>query len=110
MPKPAELLAEAVRLFGLQDFEKALEAYRRLEKADPRSTDALHGIAMCHFRLGRLDEAIAAAKRILEVDPADSFAHTSLSMFYQRKGMIQEAEAEAAKARTAEWRREIEEG
>jgi len=108
MPTPAELLKEAVRLFGLNDFEKAIEAYRRLLEADPRSTNALHGIAMSHFRLGRFDEAIEAAKRVLEIDPSDSFAHTSLSMFYQRKGMIQQAEEEAAKARTGEWRRDIE--
>ncbi len=107
MPTREELFERAVGLYAQTKFEEAALAYRAVLEADPRYTEALHGLAMSCFQLHRYDEAIDTAKKILEIDPDDAFAHTGLSMFYQRKGMISEAEKEQAEARVAGWRRQL---
>ena len=84
--------------------EQAVDEYRRAVAADPRFTDALHGLSRALQDLDRLDEAIAIAQQISEIDPDDILAHTSLSILYQHKGMIAEAEAEALKAKLLGWK------
>ncbi len=90
--------------------EQAVEEYRRALAADPRFTDALHGLSRALQDLNRLDEAIEVSRRISEVDPDDILAHTSLSILYQKKGMVPEAEAEGNKARVLGWKRELKKG
>lgn len=92
------------------EHERALNEYRMSLAADPRFTEAMHGMARALQDLGRLDEAIAIAKRIAEIDPDDVLAYTSLSVLYQKKGMIPEAEAEGAKARVLGWKQQLKKG
>ena len=87
--------------------EQAVDEYRRAVAADPRFTDALHGLSRALQDLDRLDEAIAIAQQISEIDPDDILAHTSLSILYQHKGMIAEAEAEALKAKLLGWKKQL---
>ena len=100
---------KALKLFGENKPQEAIEQYRQALTEDPDWTEALHGLAMAQMQAGLLDEAIATGLRIVELDPNDAFAHTSLSMFYQRKGMIDEAEREGAKARMVAWKNELKE-
>jgi tetratricopeptide (TPR) repeat protein len=90
--------------------EQAVEEYRRAVAADPKFTDALHGLSRALQDLNRFDEAIAAAKQISEIDPDDILAHTSLSILYQKKGMVPEAEAEGNKARVLGWKQQLKKG
>ncbi|MFZ0687691.1 MAG: tetratricopeptide repeat protein [Terriglobales bacterium] len=87
--------------------EQAVERYRLALEADPKFTDALHGLSRALQDLNRLDEAIAVSKQISEIDPDDVLAHTGLSILYQKKGMVPEAEAEANKARVLGWKRQL---
>ena len=89
---------------------EAVEQYRRALEADPKFTDALHGLSRALQDLNRIDEAIEVAKRISEIDPDDVLAHTSLSILYQKKGMVPEAEAEGNKARVLGWKQELKKG
>ena len=66
--------------------EQAVEQYRQSVEADPKFTDALHGLSRALQDLNRFDEAIAVARKISEIDPDDILAHTSLSILYQKKG------------------------
>ncbi|MGA7849793.1 MAG: tetratricopeptide repeat protein [Terriglobales bacterium] len=91
-------------------YEQAVEQYRLAVAADPRFTDALHGLSRALQDLNRLDEAIEVSKQISEIDPDDILAHTSLSILYQKKGMVPEAEAEGNKARVLGWKRELKKG
>src|SRR5467141_4718276 len=90
--------------------EQAVEEYRQAVAADPKFTDALHGLSRALQDLNRFDEAIEVAQQISDIDPDDILAHTSLSILYQKKGMVPEAEAEGNKARSEggrvgkEWR------
>jgi len=87
--------------------EEAVAAYRESLAADPKFTDALHGLARVLQDLERYDEAIAVAQEIAKIDPDDVLAHTSLSVLYMKKGMIPEAEAEGAKARVLGWKQQL---
>jgi tetratricopeptide (TPR) repeat protein len=87
--------------------EQAVEEYRQAVAADPRFTDALHGLSRALQDLNRLDEAIVVAQQISETDPDDILAHTSLSILYQKKGMVPEAEAEGNKARVLGWKQQL---
>ena len=89
---------------------QAIEEYRRALAADPRFTDALHGLSRALQDLNRLDEAIAVSRQISEIDPDDILAHTSLSILYQKKGMVPEAEAEGNKARVLGWKQQLKKG
>jgi tetratricopeptide (TPR) repeat protein len=90
--------------------EQAVEEYRQAVAADPRFTDALHGLSRALQDLNRLDEAIVVSKQISAIDPDDILAHTSLSILYQKKGMVPEAEAEGNKARVLGWKQQLKKG
>ncbi len=100
----------ALDLMADGKLEDAVQAYRDSLTADPKFTEAMHGLARALQDLERYDEAIAVAKQIAEVDPDDVLAHTSLSVLYQKKGMIPEAEAEGAKARVLGWKQQLKKG
>jgi len=95
-----DLVAEGHHEMAVAEYQKSLEA-------DPRFTEAMHGLARALQDLNRLDDAIAVAKRISEIDPDDVLAHTSLSVLYQKKGMIPEAEAEGNTARVLGWKQQL---
>ena len=87
--------------------EQAVEAYRKALTADPKFTDALHGLSRALQDLSRFDEAIEVSRQITEVDPDDILAHTSLSILYQHKGLIAEAEAEGLRAKLLGWKKQL---
>ena len=90
--------------------EQAVEQYRLAVAADPKFTDALHGLSRALQDLNRFDEAIEVAQQISDIDPDDILAHTSLSILYQKKGMVPEAEAEGNKARVLGWKQQLKKG
>ncbi len=90
--------------------EHAVDEYRLAVAADPKFTDALHGLSRALQDLNRFDEAIIVAQQISEIDPDDILAHTSLSILYQKKGMVPEAEAEGNKARVLGWKQQLKKG
>ena len=87
--------------------EQAVEQYRQAVAADPKFTDARHGLSRALQDLNRFDEAIVVARQISDIDPDDILAHTSLSILYQKKGMVPEAEAEGNKARVLGWKQQL---
>jgi tetratricopeptide (TPR) repeat protein len=112
---PARQLAEdhyyaALDLVLEGHHEHAVAEYKRAVAADPKFTDALHGLSLALLDLHRFDEAIEVSKQISEIDPDDILAHTSLSILYQKKGMVPEAEAEGNKARVLGWKQQLKKG
>ena len=63
------LLLKAGLLLDSRDGDAALELYERAAAADPRSAEALNGLARCLHALGRDEEALnlaEAARRLLD--------------------------------------------
>ena len=110
MPDKEELYDQAVDAYADDNYDEAIELYKKALEADPAYTDALHGLVMCYQAKGDLDTAIELTKRYIEAQPEDILAFTNLSMFYQKKGMIKEAEAAGAEARRLDWKRQLKEG
>lgn len=100
----------ALDLMADGKLEESVAAYRESLAADPKFTEAMHGLARALQDLERYDEAITVANQIAAIDPDDVLAHTSLSVLYQKKGMIPEAEAEGAKARVLGWKQQLKKG
>ena len=82
---------EAFDAFLRQEYDEAIEGYRRALEIDERFALAYEA----HSRKGDLDAAVEAIRKAIEIDPEESLFHTSLSRFYQMQGRIPEAEQEA---------------
>lgn len=76
--KPDATLAEAFDAFQAGNLAVARAAYEKLLQADPRSSEALHGLAAIALREGRADVAAVAYLRILDANPSDAAAHAGL--------------------------------
>jgi len=64
--------------FNRGDLALAQIEYEQAQKADPRNTDALHGLAAIALRQGRTDQAEWLYRQITEADPHDTVAMTAL--------------------------------
>lgn len=64
--------------FNRGDLASAQTEYTRALQADPRNTDALHGLAAIALRQGQLDRAAAGYQKILEANPQDAAAMAAL--------------------------------
>jgi tetratricopeptide (TPR) repeat protein len=102
-----EFFELAVNAFGDNKLDESIQNYQKALQIDGNYQDALHGLGMALFNIGRVDEAIATAKRLIEIDKDDILAHTSLSMFYQSQNRIEEAEKEGNVARILGWKQEL---
>ncbi|MCK9389580.1 MAG: tetratricopeptide repeat protein [Sulfuritalea sp.] len=64
--------------FNRGDLALAQIEYEQAQKADPRNTDALHGLAAIALRQGRTDQAEWLYRQITEADPHDTVAMAAL--------------------------------
>jgi Flp pilus assembly protein TadD len=64
--------------FNRGDLALAQLEYERAQKAEPRNTDVLHGLAAIAMRQGRLDQAEWLYRQITEADPQDTVAIVAL--------------------------------
>jgi Flp pilus assembly protein TadD len=78
--------------FNRGDLALAQSEYEHAQKADPRNTDVLHGLAAIAVRQGRLDQAEALYRRIAEADPHDTVA---MSALINMRGQIDPSTAES---------------
>jgi len=68
------LVAKGYAAFNAGDLDAAKRHYDEALRADPRSLDALNGMAAVALRAGRRDVADSYLARALEIDPKDGFA------------------------------------
>lgn len=64
--------------FNRGNLASAQAEYTRALQADPRNTDAMHGLAAIALRQGQLDQAAAGYQKILEANPQDATAMAAL--------------------------------
>lgn len=102
-----KLKAEATKFFQKGKYEKAIETYRKLVKADKRDDRSMIRIAECYRKLKKNKEAIAAYrqvatfyanagflikaiainKQILDIDPDNSDVQAELADLYAKRGI-----------------------
>lgn len=78
--------------FNRGDLALAQLEYERAQKADPRNTDVLHGLAAIAMRQGHLDQAELLYRQITEADPQDTVAMAAL---INARGQIDPGTAES---------------
>ncbi|MEE8219654.1 MAG: tetratricopeptide repeat protein, partial [bacterium] len=76
--------------------EKAMEAFKRAVKINPRDAKAHYGLGYIYDEKGMLNEAIGEFKKAIEINPNEGRAHYNLGVIYEKKGMKEEAERELA--------------
>jgi len=76
-PVNATLLA-AYEALQAGDYGRARELYEEVLRGDPRSIDALLGLAAISWKQGRLEEAVGYYGRALEADPRNAHAQAGL--------------------------------
>ena len=105
-----ELYDEAVDLYADEKYDEAIKIYQQALVADPKYSDAIHGLTMCYQAKGDLDTAIELTRKYIEQDPEDILGWTNRSMLFQKKGNVPEAEKAGAEARRLDWKRQLKEG
>lgn len=81
-PRDQTMLALGNTYNMLNDLDKALLWYKKLEAKNPSSVPVLYNIAYTLKKLGRVDEAFPYYQRVLALDPKHSDAHFGLGLSY----------------------------
>jgi serine/threonine protein kinase/Flp pilus assembly protein TadD len=72
-------------------YEKALDDYRRALDLEPRSVDALLGIAGVYDKFDMPDRAVEAYNRAIHLDPGYYWPYEVQGVFFYRRGRYPEA-------------------
>lgn len=88
-------VAEARAQFALGNVALALESFRKAQREEPGSIDAVLGIAACYDRMGRFDLSDRYIQTALAIDPDNADALTALAASLTLQGKP----ADAAKVR-----------
>jgi tetratricopeptide (TPR) repeat protein len=79
-------------------WNKALQAYRRIEELDARNVDVQQRLAHVYEQLEEPGEAVAAFRRAQELDPQYYRSYYMMGQFYVGQGRYQEAVEQFGKA------------
>jgi len=87
--------SEALKYYNLgideskkENFEKAIEYYKKAVVFDPNFAFAYDNIGICYRRLNKFDEAIEAYEKSLKIDPNGSMPLQNIAVAYQYKKTI----------------------
>ena len=69
----------------LEDYEKALEYFRRYASILPGDADPISSIGDLYFQMGRLDDALAKYKEAIEVKPNFYISYLRIAYLYALK-------------------------
>ena len=111
---PKALNSLALAQFQLQQYEAALETYRRVIKVSPDDAIAMEKIAQLSEKLGNINQAVQAAllaaelylkirdvdksienwSRVTQLAPENLTAHSRLAMVYEKMGQSRQSVSE----------------
>ena len=86
-------IAEANGQFALGNVALALEGYRKANREDPASLDALAGLAACYDQMGRFDLSRRYHESALAIAPDDARVYANFAASLDRQGRREEAAA-----------------
>jgi Flp pilus assembly protein TadD len=75
------------------DLNRAIQLYGSVWNWNPRTSEALNGLAFWDLRLGRLDDAVARWEKSIELNPTETsaYAHIGLGEALLRLGRVDDA-------------------
>jgi arylsulfatase A-like enzyme/Tfp pilus assembly protein PilF len=74
-----------------EDYEEAIEHFRRALELDSDHTTSLFGLAGAYRNLDRLDEALVGFRRLIDLNPGDSKAIVAVAQIHVDRGERGEA-------------------
>ncbi len=79
------LLDDAIRLYGLGNYQKAVEALSKEKSLNPNAAEYSLWLGKSYLRLRRWDDAIREFQRAVLIDPSNSSYHLWLGRAFGRK-------------------------
>lgn len=80
----AETLAQAQRYLAGRDFKEAARLYDAICAAEPRSVEAITGLAICNSHLGSLGTSISLFAHAATLSPDNAVVQTNLGLSLRR--------------------------
>lgn len=99
---PAAHIALGTVLQALKEWNRAIEAFRRVLDLEPHQHESIANIGHCEFELGNYDAAEAAARRAIELAPERALYRAYLGMALLLQDRIPEARDAFHRARDIE--------
>jgi len=84
-------MREAAAAAWDQGWERAVEAYSKAVRLAPTDSQALTGLALSLFEVGRFSEALQVYERVARLVPNDPLPHERIAAIYERLGRRQDA-------------------
>jgi tetratricopeptide (TPR) repeat protein len=76
--KADDLVAAGGAALQNQNYQAAVESYRRALQVEPKNKAAFRGLGAAYVSLQKKDDAIATFKKLLEINPYDEYAWTGI--------------------------------
>jgi len=84
--------------YTTDDWQKAIETYRKALEIDPTYAKAYAGMADCYEQLGNVDTALILCNKAIALDPDVPEAYKARANVYETKGWINKSIEECQKA------------
>ncbi len=76
--KADDLVAAGGAALQNQNYQAAVESYKRALQLEPKNKAAFRGLGAAYLSLQRKDDAIATFNKLLEINPYDEYAYTGI--------------------------------
>lgn len=79
-------------LVSLEEWQKALEAFKTVLKTDPNDGNCFFNMGLCYYHLEQKNQAIDNFQKAINLNSKDIFAYFYLGNLYQEQGLTNFAE------------------
>jgi tetratricopeptide (TPR) repeat protein/transglutaminase-like putative cysteine protease len=76
--KADDLIAAGGAALQNQNYQAAIESYKRALELEPKNKPAFRGLGAAYLGLQKKDEAISTFNKLLEINPYDEYAYTGI--------------------------------
>ena len=80
--KADDLIAAGGAALQNQNYQAAVESYKRALELEPKNKPAFRGLGAAYLGLQKKDDAIATFNKLLEINPYDEYAYTGIGYAY----------------------------
>ena len=80
--KADDLIAAGGAALQNQNYDAAIESFKRATQLDPKSKPAWRGLGASYLQMQKTSDAIAAFNKLLEINPYDEYAYLGMGFAY----------------------------